>query len=157
AQAASAANDDEAGLAEARRAQELRPDWEPAVLLEAQILSKKSPTAAAKRLGDYVAQNPNSPETRLNYAGGLGVRKQYAQARDQCQKVLDSSPGNPEVAYAVGVLAFQLKEYKLAEDSLKRVLGMRYRDPDAVRYLLGQVAEEQKRWPQAIQWYEQIQ
>ena len=34
---------------------------------------------------------------------------------------------------------------------------MRYRDPDGVRYLLGQVAEEQKRWPQAIQWYEQIQ
>jgi tetratricopeptide (TPR) repeat protein len=57
----------------------------------------------------------------------------------------------------VGVLAFQLKDYGVAEETLKRVLGMRYRDPDGVRYLLGQVAEEQKRWPQAIQWYEQIQ
>ena len=157
AQAASAANEDDAALASARRAQELRPDWEAAVLLEAQILQKKSPSAAAQRLGDYVAKNPNSAEVRLNYARALVLDKRYSEARDQFQKVLDANPKNPEVAYAVGVLAFQLKEYGVAESTLKRVLGMRYRDPDAVRYLLGQIAEEQKRWPQAIQWYEQVQ
>ena len=157
AQAASAAGQDEAALASARRAQELRPDWEAAVLLEAQILQKKSPAAAAKRLGDYVAKNPNAAEARLNYARVLVLDKRYPEAREQFQKVLDANPNSPEVAYAVGVLAFQLKEYGLAENTLKRVLGMRYRDPDAVRYLLGQVAEEQKRWPQAIQYYEQIQ
>ncbi|HUQ25848.1 MAG TPA: tetratricopeptide repeat protein [Burkholderiales bacterium] len=156
-QAASAANEDDAALASARRAQELRPDWETAVLLEAQILQKKSPAAAAKRLGDYVAKNPTAADARLNYARALVLDKRYPEAREQFQNVLAASPGNAEVAYAVGVLAFQLKEYSVAEDSLKRVLGMRYRDPDAVRYLLGQVAEEQKRWPQAIQWYEQIQ
>ena len=157
AQAASAANEDDAALAEIRQAQQMRPDWEPAVLLEAQILQKKSPTAAAKRLGEYVAKNPNAAEARLNYARALVLDKRYAEARDQFQKVLDGNPNNPDVAYAVGVLAFQLKEYGVAESTLKRVLGMRYRDPDGVRYLLGQVAEEQKRWPQAIQWYEQIQ
>ena len=157
AQAAILANDDNAALASARRAQELRPDWEPAVLIEAQVLQKKSPGAAAKRLGDFVAKNPNSPEARLTYARALILDKRYPEAREQFQAVLAASPGNAEVAYAVGLLAFQLKEYSLAEDTLKRVLGMRYRDPDAVRYLLGQMSEEQKRWPQAIQWYEQIQ
>jgi len=157
AQAAMAANEDDAALVSARRAQELRPDWEAAVLLEAQILQKKSPSAAAKRLGDYVAKNPDAAEARLNYARALVLDKRYAEARGEFQKVLDANPKNPEVAYAVGVLAFQLKEYAVAEQTLKRVLGMRYRDPDGVRYLLGQVAEEQKRWPQAIQWYEQIQ
>jgi len=157
AQAASAANEDDAALASARRAQELRPDWEAAVLLEAQILQKKSPGAAAKRLGDYVAKNPNSADARLNYARALVLDKRYAEAREQFQTVLAASPGNADVAYAVGVLAFQLKEYAVAEDTLKRVLGMRSRDPDGVRYLLGQVAEEQKHWPQAIEWYEQIQ
>jgi len=39
---------------------------------------------------------------------------------------------------------------------MKRLLGMNYRDPDGVRYLLGQIAEEQKQWPQAIEWYGQI-
>jgi tetratricopeptide (TPR) repeat protein len=157
AQAASAANEDDAALAEVKTAQQLIPDWEPAVLLEAQILQKKSPTAAAKRLGEYVAKHPNAADARLNYARALVLDKRYPEARDQFQKVLDANPNNPDVAYAVGVLAFQLKEYGVAESTLKRVLGMRYRDPDGVRYLLGQVAEEQKRWPQAIQWYEQIQ
>ena len=157
AQAASAANQDEAALASIRTSQQLLPDWEPAVLLEAQILQKKSPTAAAKRLGDYVAKHPNAAEARLNYARALVLDKRYPEAREQFQKVLDANPNNPDVAYAVGVLAFQLKEYAVAESTLKRVLGMRYRDPDGARFLLGQVAEEQKRWPQAIQWYEQIQ
>src|SRR5688572_20825264 len=40
---------------------------------------------------------------------------------------------------------------------MKRVLDLNYRDPDAVRYLLGQIAEEQKLWPRAIEWYESIQ
>src|SRR6266404_8770822 len=39
---------------------------------------------------------------------------------------------------------------------MKRLLGMGYRDPNGVRYLLGQIAEEQKAWPRAIEWYEQI-
>ena len=156
-QAALAASEDDAALASARRAQELRPEWEAAVMLEAQALQKKSPSAAAKRLGDYVAKNPNAAEARLNYARLLVLDKRYAEARGEFQKVLDANPNNPDVAYAVGVLAFQLKEYGVAEQTLKRVLSMRYRDPDAVRYLLGQIAEEQKRWPQAIQWYEQIQ
>ena len=156
-QAALTANEDDAALASSRRAQELKPEWEPAVMLEAQALQKKSPSAAAKRLGDYVARNPNAAEARLNYARLLVLDKRYPEARSEFQKVLDANPNNPEVGYAVGVLAFQLKEYAVAEQTLKRVLGMRYRDPDGVRYLLGQIAEEQKRWPQAIQWYEQIQ
>src|SRR3989442_16018840 len=32
-----------------------------------------------------------------------------------------------------------------------------YRDPDGARFILGQIAEEQKQWPRAIEWYEQIQ
>ena len=58
--------------------------------------------------------------------------------------------------YAVGLLAFQVKDYPAAEDYMKRV-SAELRDPDAVRYLLGQIAEEQKLWPRAIEWYESIQ
>ncbi|HEX6320111.1 MAG TPA: tetratricopeptide repeat protein, partial [Burkholderiales bacterium] len=58
--------------------------------------------------------------------------------------------------YTVGLLAFQLKDYAVAEENMKRLLGMKYRDSNAVRYLLGQIAEDQKRWPQAIDWYEDI-
>ena len=78
------------------------------------------------------------------------------EARKQFEAVAQSSPQNPEVIYAVGLLAYQVKDYPAAEGYLKRVPGPNYRDPDAVRYLLGQIAEEQKQWPRAIEWYEGI-
>jgi tetratricopeptide (TPR) repeat protein len=156
AQAAAAAGDDDAALAAIRRASSLRPEWELAALLEAQIVQKHSPSAAAKVLGDFVAKNPDSREARLNYARALVLDKRIPEARKQFEAVLAANPGNPEVIYAVGLLAFQLKDYAVAEQNMKRLLGMKYRDSNAVRYLLGQIAEDQKHWPQAIEWYRDI-
>jgi tetratricopeptide (TPR) repeat protein len=70
--------------------------------------------------------------------------------------VLAANPGSSELAYAVGLLAFQLKDYEVAEESMRKLLGMKYRDPDGVRYILGQIAEEKKDWPGAVKWYEEI-
>jgi tetratricopeptide (TPR) repeat protein len=156
AQAAAAAGDDDAAIAAVHRASALRPDWELAALLEAQILQRRSPAAAAKVLGDFVAKNPNSREARLNYARLLILDKRLPEARKQFEAVLAASPGNTEVIYAVGLLAFQLKDYEVAEQNMKRLLSLNYRDADGVRYVLGQIAEDQKRWPQAIKWYETI-
>ena len=156
AQAALAAGDDQAASAAARRAATLRPDWELAALLEAQIAQKRSPAAAAKVLGEFVARNPNSREARLNYARALVLDKRLPEARAQFEAVLAASPGNAEVIYAVGLLAFQLKDYEVAEENMKRLLALGYRDADGARYLLGQIAEERKLWPQAVQWYEGI-
>ena len=157
AQAAAAAGDDDAALAAIRRAAALRPDWDLAALFEAQLLQKHSSAAAAKRLGEFVERNPDSREARMNYARALVLDKRFDEAREQFQAVLAANPGNTEVIYAVGLLAFQVKDYAVAEQNMKRLLGMGYRDTNGVRYLLGQMAEEQKHWPDAIQWYDSIQ
>lgn len=156
AQASVSAGDDEAAIAAIRRASALRPDWELAALLEAQIAQRRSPAAAAKVLGDFVAKNPNSREARLNYARVLVMDKRLPEARKQFEAVLSANPGNTEVIYAVGLLAFQLRDFPVAEENMKRLLSLGYRDANGVRYLLGQIAEEQKQWPQAMQWYERI-
>jgi tetratricopeptide (TPR) repeat protein len=156
AQAAFAAGDETAALAAIRRAGAIRPEWEMAAAFEAQVLQKGSPREAAKVLGDFVQRNPASREARLNYARALVLDKRYPEARKQFEAVLAANPGNTEVVYAVGLLAFQLKDYQVAEENMKRLLGMSYRDQDGVRYLLGQIAEEQKLWPKAIGWYEEI-
>jgi len=155
-QAAAIAGEDAAAVSAARQALALRPDWELAAMLEAQVLQKKSPAEAAKSLGAFVEKNPNAREARLNYARVLVLDKRLPEARKQFEAVASANPQNPDVIYAVGLLAFQLKDYKAAEGYMKRVLGLNYRDPDAVRYLLGQIAEEQKQWPQAIQYYDSI-
>jgi tetratricopeptide (TPR) repeat protein len=156
AQAAAVAGEDQAAVAAAREAQKIRPDWELAALLEAQVLQKRSPAEASKRLGEFVEKYPNSREVRLNYARVLVLEKRYADARKQFEAVAGANPANADVIYAVGLLAYQLKDYPSAESYMKRVLGLNYRDPEGVRYLLGQIAEDQKQWPRAVEWYESI-
>jgi len=158
AQAAAAAADDKAALAAARRAAELRPEWEAPAVMEAQVLQKRSTADAAKRLGQFVEKNPSSREGRLNYARALILDKRVPEARKQFETLLGANPGNTDLIYTIGLLAFQLKDYPVAEDNMKRLVGNpNYRDPDKARSLLGQIADEQKQWPRAIEWYEQIQ
>jgi len=126
--------------------------------MEAQVLQKRSTADAAKRLGQFVEKNPSSREGRLNYARALILDKRAPEARKQFETLLAANPGNTDLIYTIGLLAFQLKDYPVAEDNMKRLVGNpSYRDPDKARFLLGQIAEEQKQWPRAIEWYEQIQ
>jgi tetratricopeptide (TPR) repeat protein len=156
AQAAALAGDDAAALEAIRGAEKIRPEWEMAAIFEAQLLQKRSPAEAASRLGDFVEKYPSAREARINYARVLVADKRFPEARKQFEALLAASPGNTEVIYAVGLLAFQLKDYPVAEENMKRLLGLRYADPNGVRYVLGQIAEEQKQWPQAIKWYGSI-
>jgi Flp pilus assembly protein TadD len=156
AQAASAARDDALALAELHRAAELRPDWEIAAVYEAQLLQRRSPAEAAKRLADYLEKYPDSRDVRLNYARLLVLDKRAAEARGEFENIVKRFPGDVDAIYAVGLLAFQVKEYAIAEANMKRLLDMNFRDPNAVRYTLGQIAEEQKDWPGAIGWYKTI-
>lgn len=156
AQAALAANDDALALAEIRRASELRPDWEAAAVYEAQLLQRRDPAAAARRLGAYLEKYPDSREVRLNYARALAVDKRFDESRVEFEKLLASNRDDGEAIYAVGVLAMQVKDYATAEANMKRLLEIGYRDPTGVRYTLGQIAEEQKDWPRAIEWYNTI-
>jgi len=158
AQAAAAANDDKTATAAARRAAELRPEWEVPAVLEAQVLQKRSTADAAKRLGQFVEKNPDSREGRLNYARALVLDKKIPEARKQFEMLLAANPRDTQLTYMVGVTALQLKDYAVAEDSMKRlVANTEYRDQDGARYILGQIAEEKKDWPQAIKWYDEIQ
>jgi len=158
AQAASAAGDDAAAIAAARRAAEIRPEWDAPAVMEAQVLQKRSTADAAKRLGEFVDKNPTSREGRLNYARALILDKRVPEARKQFEALLAANPGNTDLIYTVGLISFQLKDYPVAEEKMKQLAGMpTYRDRDGARFVLGQIAEEQKQWPRAIEWYNQIE
>ena len=81
-------------------------------MLEAQVLQKNSPAEAAKSLGAFVEKNPTAREARLNYARVLVLDKRLPEARKQFEAVANANPQNPDVIYAVGLLAFQLKDYR---------------------------------------------
>ncbi len=155
-QAAFTANDEKSALDSVRRAARLAPDWPLPALFEAQILQKRSPDEAAKRLAAYLEKYPGERDVRLTYARFLAGAKRYTEARSQFERLLADHPDNVDVIYAVGLLAHQLKDYSVAEANMKRLLELEYRDPDSIRFTLGQIAEDQSAWGRAIEWYEKI-
>ena len=157
AQTALAANDEAGALAEARRAAQLQPGWEAPAIFEAQVLQSRSPVQAGKALAEFLEQYPKAREARLSYARLLVAERKPAEARAQFEKLLDAHPKDGDVIYAVGLLAAQLKDYATAETNLKRLLDLGFRDPNGVRFTLGQIAEEQKDWKAATDWYLSIQ
>ena len=156
AQTAHAAGDDTLALAEVRKARQLRPEWEAAALLEAQIVQPKSNTQAVQVLKDFLDRYPQSREVRLNYARTLVAEKRYDDARAQFQTLVKIFPNDVEVVYAVALLSMQLKDYAQAEANLRHVLDLDFRDKDQIRMYLGQIAEEQKHYAEALKWYDSI-
>jgi tetratricopeptide (TPR) repeat protein len=156
AQAAANAGQDELALKEIRQAARLQPDWELAVLYEASLLQKTSNAAAADRLAGYLKTHPKSREVRLAYARALVSDKKYPEARGEFEQLLKDHPGNTDVVFAVAVLSMQLEDWPGAEANLKRLLDLGYADRNSVRFYLGQVSEEQKRFAEALQWYGEV-
>ncbi|MDQ1345801.1 MAG: hypothetical protein QG586_1332 [Pseudomonadota bacterium] len=153
---AAAAGQDELALKEIRAASQLKPDWELAALFEAQLLQKKSNAAASERLAQYLKEYPKSREVRLAYARTLVGDKKYPEARLEFERLVKEYPDNTDVVFSVAVLSMQLEDWPVAEANLKRLLDLGYRDRNAVRFYLGQVSEEQKRFPDALQWYSEV-
>src|SRR5499427_4325132 len=153
ARVAVAAGDDRTALDAAREARQLRPDWEAAALLEAQIVQKTSVDQASALLADYVQKYPPAREARLAYARILVAQKRYKEARAEFEKLMTAMPDSTDMAFAVALLSIQLKDYDSAEKYLRNLLASPYRDKDGVRLYLGQVAEERKDLPGALKWY----
>jgi tetratricopeptide (TPR) repeat protein len=156
AQVAAGANEDAIALAESREALRLKPDWEAAALLYAQVLQKKSSAEATAFLKDFLAKNPRAMDARLAYARQLVADKAYEPARKEFQALLAEFPANPDVAMAVALLSLQLQDFDGAEVQLKQALDNNYKDPDAIRFYLGQLSEERKRYDEALKWYTQV-
>lgn len=156
AQAAANANDDALALTESRNALKIRPDWELPVLLESSVLQKTSNRDALARLKSFIDTNPKAREVRLAYARTLVADRQYEIARKEFQSLTDDYPDNTEVIYSVALLSMQLEDWPRAEANLKRLLTLDFADRNQVHLWLGQVSEEQKRYPDAIDWYKRI-
>lgn len=153
--AAYEAQDRLAAKSEIERALALRPDWEQAALVRAQIAPQDPQTV--EDLGRFVAANPRANDARLAYARALVGAKRYEDGRDQFSRLLADNPNNADVIYAVAVLSLQLNDRALAETNLKRLVELGYSEADSARLYLGQIAEERKAWDEAIQWYGQIE
>ncbi len=164
-----------AGLAqratdEALGALKMKPDNERAALLAAQFMArpdgKDSESGRKQALGllaKFTDKYPKAQDARLTYARLLVADTKYPEARAQFEKVLSADPNNPDVLYALGVLALEappprsdarkyFEQYlDVIEDSPQAG-----RDPDAAYLNLARIAEDEKKYDEALAWLERV-
>ncbi|WP_294252955.1 tetratricopeptide repeat protein [Propionivibrio sp.] len=156
AMAAGSAGENGRALSEIRRALELRPDWELAALLEAQILTRQSPSEAISSLQRFIAQYPKASDVKLSLARALIGEKRYAEAKHLFDELLVDYPDKPEIVYPAAILALQQNESALAETRFKHLVTLGIPDKSLAYYYLGQIAEADKRSAEALSYYAMV-
>lgn len=156
AQAAEAAGKHELALEEAQQAYTLRPEWDSAALLNAQLLKSTAPQQALALLKKYLESYPDTKEVRLFYARALMEQKQNQEARTEFQQLLNAYPDNADLAFAVGLLSLDLGELDRGEKELQQALTNKKKDENVVYFYLGQLSEAKKRDEEAMQNYNKV-
>jgi len=140
----------------AEQALKLQPDWDEAAIFRVRILiSQKDIPGAHNFYEGFLRRFESVAAVRLNYARFLIDQKQWEKALVQFKRLLVDTPTDADATYAAALLALQTNRPNEAEQYLKRTLELRPEN-DQARLYLGQVAEQEKRYAEAIRWYREI-
>ena len=157
AQAAFGASDMPLARSSAQKAEQMRPGWEQAALVEAAVLQKQSNRAAGDFLRNFLNTYPKSTTVRSTYARVLVAERDIPAAREQFKILAAENRDNVDVLYDVAMLSMQIEDWAAAEAQLKRLLTLPFRDRELLQLHLGQIAEEQKRFDEALKRYREIE
>ncbi|GAB4464442.1 MAG: tetratricopeptide repeat protein [Burkholderiaceae bacterium] len=148
----------------------LRPDFERAALTAAQLLArsegKDEPAARARArqlLREFLARNPQALEARMGYARLLVADAKYEEARAQFAQVVGADARNLDALYALAVLSLETPALRAdARRLFERYLALLEetpgveRDPSPAYLNLARIAEEEKRYAEALRWLDRI-
>ncbi len=158
---ANAAGQPERAAAEAAQALSLRPDDERAVITTAEYVreTKLGAPGALQLLEGFLARKPKAVEARFTYARLLALDGKTESARDQMERALKDEPGSPAILYSLAQLAYQMKQPAVARRYLEQYLALPpgvQRDNTPAYLFLAQMAEEAKRYDEAIDWLARV-
>lgn len=156
AQAAASAGRFEQAIDALKQADSLRPGWEPAALLRAQVLAKTSRADALAFMREFLTVHAGARDVRLAYARTLVNASQFPEAHAEFTRLTQDFPRNAEVSFAAGLLSLQMGDVAAARALLTQTLEYSPREPDAVYYYLGQTAEQMKQPEEAVAAYAQV-
>jgi len=156
AQAAISASDEARALNETAQALQLRPEWEAAVLLQAQLLARQSPTSAIVSLDAFVQRHPDARDARLSLARLLISDKRYPESRIHFERLLKEAPDSPEVIYPAAMLALQQGDTQTGRRLLEKLLNSDFPDKSTLHFFIGQIEDEQHKTDGALAHYQQV-
>src|SRR5436190_10583196 len=145
-----------ASMRAADRALELKPGWDRAVLVKADILAKSSPENAIRYLNAFLAEAPASRAAAGALAQLYIEQKRYTDARGVLQRLLDADPSDRELEYEIAKISLQMKDYPTAERVFEKLKAAGFGEPGAVSQFLAEIAEETRRYDEAIARYREV-
>jgi tetratricopeptide (TPR) repeat protein len=140
-------------LSEVDIALELKPAWERAALLKADILTRVSADAAIAFLQKFVAANPEARSAAGALAQIYVEQKRYADARAVFQTLWDSDRKAREFEFGVAAISVQMKDWTTAEALFLDLKKAGYGENGVVELYLAQIADETGRYQEAIDRY----
>ena len=143
AQMALRVGDRAAAQEEIRQVRRLRPDSEPALLLDAQLIAQQNPAALTPLFAEFLARTPNAATVRVLYAQQLLAAGHVPEARAEVERVLAQSEVAPEPLFAAAAVAVQAQSPQLAIQALNRLLTVESIDTSLIQYNLGLAFEAQ--------------
>lgn len=157
-------------VAAARAALALRPDDERTVLAAAQLLARpqgKDDPAGRKQalrlLGEALQRLPRALDIRLAYARLLLADGQRPAAVTQFEQALVQDADNLDALFALGVLALddrpprkRSRGYFESYLSALEKTGSTTHDPDPAYLNLARIAEDERRFDEALRWLAQV-
>ncbi len=157
-------------VTEARAALALRPNDARSAMTAAQLLARPGGAEdsagrglAIQLLEEFLRSNAEAAEVRVGYARLLLSDGKLDAARMQFELVLSQDNKQLDALYALGVLALDDKAPRArANDFFQRYLkaieesGDRSHDPDPAYLNLARIAEDERRFEEALQWLARV-
>lgn len=159
---AHAADDFTSAMQASQRAVELKPDSEEAVVAAARYAQR---TPDGTKIGitllrQFLAKQPKAREARFALGRLYASDGSYPLAREQLERLLAEEPNSPATLFTLAQIAYQAKQPREAEKYLLQYVQLPsgvQRDDGMAYLFLAQLAEDEKRLPQAIDWLGRIE
>ena len=139
-----------------QQALRLKPDWEKALVLQAQIAVFSGDLDKAKLLlSDASDKYPENSKINRMFAQILIKTGGYKEAIEVYQKIILIDPKDVESQFAEGLVYLQLDQDQQAQDIFKKMLDQ----PDwryQACFYLGKIEEKQGRLKKALSWFDQV-
>ncbi|MBA4708125.1 tetratricopeptide repeat protein [Aquitalea aquatica] len=150
-------NDDVTIQREFDRLAQIAPKWDLPVAWQTDRLRRIKLEMAIDFLQHELQRRPDAGlELRTAYPRLLVGAKRFAEARSAFEALLKQNPDNPELLYATGLLAYQLRDLDAADQRLTAALQQKHPETDFIRFTLGQVAEDRQDKSAAYRWYQSV-
>ncbi|HXX86036.1 MAG TPA: tetratricopeptide repeat protein [Casimicrobiaceae bacterium] len=145
-----------AAVRAANRALDIKPAWERAALIKADIVAKSSPDAAIRFLVSFLERVPGSRAASGALAQLYLEQKRYAEARDVVQRLWAEDRSDRDLELAVARLSVQMRDYATAQKLLEELKATDFGEPGAITFDLAELAEQTKHYDDAIALYREV-